>query len=299
MTFIDDILHTHELDAQTITLVTHNSSNKVFMVGNTHVLKIFADPSSDDVAAKEATLCKSLHRTVPTPIVVDYGDTVNSKPCQYVLFERAEGEVLSDYWNDGDQRALGKQLGAYLGTIHSTPVSTVTGSFGSDLKTQPQNKLSTDYIDSILTPIETGEYLTRTQTEAIREYIGERINGDPVKEVGLLHGCYRFNNMLARGNKITCILDWEDASLGDPLEELSLALYRTIPVSLHEVFIESYRAVYLIDDITLSQRRLLYPLLYYLKYLPEITQWHEFPGKQAYYKNEIKRILKETIGEEN
>jgi hypothetical protein len=114
-----------------------------------------------------------------------------------------------------------------------------------------------------------------------------------------LHGCYRFNNILVQKNRITCILDWEDASLGYPLEELSLALYRTIPVSLHGAFIESYRAVYPIDDIALSQQRLLYPLLYYLKYLPEIAQWREFPGKQTYYRNEIKRILKETIGEEN
>ncbi|MDB5397549.1 MAG: putative phosphotransferase [Rhodospirillales bacterium] len=50
----------------------------------------------------------------------------------------------------------------------------------------------------------------------------------PVAErVSLVHGDYRFGNFLYDGDRITALLDWEMAHLGDPVEDIAWA-YRSL-----------------------------------------------------------------------
>jgi aminoglycoside phosphotransferase (APT) family kinase protein len=68
----------------------------------------------------------------------------------------------------------------------------------------------------------------------------------PVAErIGLVHGDYRFGNFLFEGERITALLDWEMAHLGDPVEDIAWA-YRSLwtpemHLSLDE-FIARYEA---------------------------------------------------------
>lgn len=50
----------------------------------------------------------------------------------------------------------------------------------------------------------------------------------PVAErISLVHGDYRFGNFLYEGSRITALLDWEMAHLGDPVEDIAWA-YRSL-----------------------------------------------------------------------
>jgi aminoglycoside phosphotransferase (APT) family kinase protein len=50
----------------------------------------------------------------------------------------------------------------------------------------------------------------------------------PVAErISLVHGDYRFGNFLFEGSRITALLDWEMAHLGDPVEDIAWA-YRSL-----------------------------------------------------------------------
>jgi aminoglycoside phosphotransferase (APT) family kinase protein len=51
-----------------------------------------------------------------------------------------------------------------------------------------------------------------------------RANAPKASRVSLLHGDYRAGNFLFQGDRITAIVDWELASLGDPLQDLGWAV---------------------------------------------------------------------------
>ncbi len=68
----------------------------------------------------------------------------------------------------------------------------------------------------------------------------------PVAErISLVHGDYRFGNFLFEGKRITALLDWEMAHLGDPVEDIAWAYRALWTPEMHlplEAFIARYEA---------------------------------------------------------
>ncbi|HEX4506604.1 MAG TPA: phosphotransferase family protein [Alphaproteobacteria bacterium] len=68
----------------------------------------------------------------------------------------------------------------------------------------------------------------------------------PVAErISLVHGDYRLGNFLFEGERITALLDWEMAHLGDPAEDIAWAYRRLWTPEMHvpiEDFVERYHA---------------------------------------------------------
>ena len=70
--------------------------------------------------------------------------------------------------------------------------------------------------------------MTGVQTCALPIFLTQalrwlRANKPEAPRVSLLHGDYRTGNFLFEGDRITGIVDWELAALGDPLEDLGWA----------------------------------------------------------------------------
>ena len=63
------------------------------------------------------------------------------------------------------------------------------------------------------------------------------------ERIALLHGDFRFGNFLYNGPRITALLDWEMAHLGDPMEDLAWA-YRPLWSPEHHLPLEDFAALY-------------------------------------------------------
>lgn len=114
--------------------------------------------------------------------------------------------------------------------------------------------------------------------------------------MGLLHGSYNFRNLLCDKGEVTGIIDWEDARIGNPVEELSLVLFRFFPDQLGQEFLSTYKKHMSLPDKFFEQY-LRYPLLYYLTFLPDIPSWTQYPGKQKYFTEMTERVLAQTLSE--
>jgi aminoglycoside phosphotransferase (APT) family kinase protein len=68
----------------------------------------------------------------------------------------------------------------------------------------------------------------------------------PVAErISLVHGDYRLGNFLFEGERITALLDWEMAHLGDPAEDIAWAYRSLWTPEMHlplDAFVDRYRA---------------------------------------------------------
>jgi aminoglycoside phosphotransferase (APT) family kinase protein len=63
------------------------------------------------------------------------------------------------------------------------------------------------------------------------------------ERIVLLHGDFRFGNFLYEGARITALLDWEMAHLGDPMEDMAWA-YRPLWSPAHHMALEDFAALY-------------------------------------------------------
>jgi aminoglycoside phosphotransferase (APT) family kinase protein len=63
------------------------------------------------------------------------------------------------------------------------------------------------------------------------------------ERIVLLHGDFRFGNFLYEGAKITALLDWEMAHLGDPMEDIAWA-YRPLWSPARHMPLEDFAALY-------------------------------------------------------
>jgi len=298
MDFVAKLAERYDLGTPLVlTKMTHNSGSDVFIVNDTSVVKIFPEETDPLMPAKEIALCTALHDRMPTPKVIGYSDSEHTIPRPYIVLEKMSGKALEFTWDtlsEPQRSEICEWLGLFLATIHATAndvilraLKNVHASIDSDtlgIHARARRALDT---------IETQKLLTSDRILAIRHYFERHATAEQGTVLGLCHGSYRFGNILADEATITGVLDWEDATFGDTLEELALTLYRTIPERFHSIFLAGYTER---KSLTSYPDQNLYASLFYLEHLPNISAWTLFPGKQAYYKRETERILETIIG---
>ena len=170
-------------------------------------------PSAHDVV-REARIVDALAGSpVPVPEVLAVCDDHSVLGVEFVISSRLPGICLmTDIFDDPDRRRLAHDAVDRLVAIHA--------------------------LDPALTPLEArdGSYLerqiSRWQTQLGRTPTARRL-GDlapiigwlrehrpPTEERTLVHGDYGFHNLLVTTKAVTAVLDWELATLGDPVADL-------------------------------------------------------------------------------
>jgi Ser/Thr protein kinase RdoA (MazF antagonist) len=277
------------LDSYTFT--THNSGNDVFM-GSAYIVKLYTQRKGDGTK-KENRLCDVLRYLVPTPEVIALGRTKEGTP--YLVSRRMRGSTLQLVWDDlseAEKRQYSAALGKTLAVIHNSPTANI-----EDVAPRPRLPLQQSMrkrAKELLDIVDSQKLLSPETIKGLWDYCNAQMTQVNETETVLLHGGFRPGNLIVADGRVTGVIDWEDAYLGDPAEELALVLHRTIPEAFHKSFLTGYQTLRPLP-FTLGPLRLVYPLLYYLKFLPEIPTWKEFPTKQANYKRETKQIVKEIF----
>jgi aminoglycoside phosphotransferase (APT) family kinase protein len=179
-------------------------------------------PTAHDVA-REYRIARALEDTqipVPRGIAVCEDSSVIGAPFSVVEW------VSGDVWRtpsdaakstDSDRRAACEALVDVLASLHVLDLSTLSVPIGSD---------GSAYLGRQLRrwtgQLERWSSRELPDLERLGRMLGERV---PVtRRTGLVHGDYRFDNVILDStapSRIRAVLDWELATIGDPLADVA------------------------------------------------------------------------------
>ena len=178
-------------------------------------------PSAHDVL-REARLLEGLRAVgMPVPKIIARIEAPNPIGVPFVLAEYIDGHAISKSGPPAlasreDSRRIGEELVDALVTLHAADVSVAPLS---------QIGKPTGYLDRQLSRFKTTWVDVRTRPirdlELVTSWLEERLPDS--RETTLVHGDFRLGNMLyARlpPARLVAVLDWEMATLGDPLADL-------------------------------------------------------------------------------
>ena len=181
-------------------------------------------PKAHDVVREHRLICALAERSavpVPTPVTACTDPAVIGAP--FFLMDFVEGAILRDRRSAGAvaepvRAAAAEHLVATLVALHGvTPEDLgLTDLAPSD-----------GYLTRQLTRWKAQFDRSRTRdvpdVDTVATWLAERI--PPQTETRLVHGDYRLDNaILAADGRILAVLDWEIATLGDPLADLAILL---------------------------------------------------------------------------
>ena len=189
------------------------------------ILRISQDSSLIDTDQKTEYLAYSAFQDskVPVPVMIDMSEEDNKLGASFMLMKELKGEAATPFTPDvysPHEEELGNQFWSILGNIAKHEINDeIFENFSKETK-KPFWKNELDKWNKVIHEDSIG-------VEPILEAGIRYLYKNPPREkdfVSMVHGDYRSGNFLYLDNKITGILDWEMAHLGDPLEDLGWAL---------------------------------------------------------------------------
>jgi aminoglycoside phosphotransferase (APT) family kinase protein len=196
------------------------------------VLRIHGPTHNGHCAALEFALLKrltDLGLPAPTPLAIDESHRIIAHPFLLLEYLGGEARIL-----DHAIEACIATAADMLATIHSLPTASL-----------PPLPLRIDPLTELLAflPIS-------NQWDRLRAHLEQRRDsgfaGDPV----LLHGDFWPGNWVWQGRRLSGVLDWEDAALGDPLSDVACAcleLRYLYGIEGADLFAEAYSQHHALD----------------------------------------------------
>jgi aminoglycoside phosphotransferase (APT) family kinase protein len=218
----------------TASLITGGRSNLTYRVDGAALPLVVRRPplghvlSSAHDMRREHRVITALAGTVPVPrtvAVVDDTDTAEVTGTVFFVMEHVAGTVLARpehnaAWGREGLGRLGVELVEVLADLHATDPAAVgladfgrpAGFLGRQLKTWRRQ------YDA-----------SRSRPQPLLDTLAERLEAavpDDGGRAGIVHGDYRLDNVLVAGPpdapRVAAVLDWEMATLGDPLVDLGM-----------------------------------------------------------------------------
>ncbi|ROS78427.1 phosphotransferase family protein [Cellulomonas sp. PhB143] len=225
----------------TARLLAGGRSNLTYRVDGGRVPLVLRRPplghvlaTAHDMGREHRVLSALAGTAVPVPPVLDLvddtGGTITGTP--FYVMHLVEGRVLAAPGDDAGlspsgRRALGLELAATLADLHAIdPAAVRLGDFG-----RPDG-----YLARQLTTWKRQQDASRTRDlpglDRLQAGLVARLPGPGAGAARptVVHGDYRLDNVLVAGSgdepRVAAVLDWEMATLGDPLVDLGmLGLY--------------------------------------------------------------------------
>lgn len=218
----------------TVSLITGGRSNLTYRVDGAALPLVVRRPplghvlSSAHDMRREHRVITALAARIPVPrtvAVVD--DTAAAEVTGTVFFvmEHVAGTVLARpahnaAWTREGLGRLGVELVEVLADLHATdPASVGLADFGR----------AAGYLARQLTTWRRQYDASRSRPQPLLDTLQERLGAavpDDGVRTGIVHGDYRLDNVLVTGPpaapRIAAVLDWEMATLGDPLVDLGM-----------------------------------------------------------------------------
>ncbi|MGO1592502.1 phosphotransferase family protein [Ancrocorticia sp.] len=194
--------------------------------------------TAHDMAREFQVLRGLQHTSVPTPepiLCVPQVDYNSGLDAPFLVMSKAEGFALTNAKASSglswyDRHALSRELTIRLADLHSVDITTEPlSSLGrpEGFRDRQVRRWTKQLNASRSRPVEMTDRLAR-------DLAATRLSSKGASS--LVHGDYKFNNTMVTATDdvnpphITAILDWEMATLGDPLTDIAtLAIYWAMP----------------------------------------------------------------------
>jgi len=217
-----------ELSAE---LIGHGRSNLTYRVsggGGHWVLRrpplSHVQPTAHDMKREFRVISALKGTDVPVPEAIALCEDAEVNGAPFYVMEYVEGLVPTDSaevarrFDEGQRRRIGEELVDVLVRLHSIR----PGDVGLDDFGRPQG-----YIERQVRRFT--EQLERAKTRELPELeeLARRLAAamPPEADAGIVHGDYRLDNaILSDDGHIAAVLDWEMATLGDPLADVGLLM---------------------------------------------------------------------------
>ena len=161
--------------------------------------------------------------SVPVPAMIDINEDEAALGAPFMLMQQLEGVAASPFTPDAyspHEEELGQQFWSILGEIAKKDIK---DDFINQFDNATEDPCWKKELDKWVTVIKEDFISIEPILEAGIRKLYKKPPKEPSKK-SLVHGDYRNGNFLFNENKITGILDWEMAHIGDPLEDLGWAL---------------------------------------------------------------------------
>lgn len=193
--------------------------------GPARALILRRDPGRTSVGSDrglEFRVLRAAHAAgVPVPEVLWLGDDPTALDGRFFVMERIEGETIarrllrdSDYAEA--RRCMPRQLGAILARIHAVSLD------DRGLDELPGRRDEGHPATLELARYEQLYRALAPEPHPVIEYgfrwLGRRL--PPSRRRVLVHGDYRIGNVMFGPEGVRAVLDWEQAHVGDPMEDL-------------------------------------------------------------------------------
>ena len=176
--------------------------------------------SAHDVV-REARIMAALAVTdVPVPAILGVRNDSGGVP--WVLMEHVDGQVIDSMaagqdLDEAHRRTIGLSMARTLARVHAVDIDEIgLGDLASrsPYAARQMRRWTRQWEASRTRPLPELDRLTDRLAAAVPEQV----------ELGLVHGDFHIKNVIAREGQVAAVLDWELATLGDPLADVGTLL---------------------------------------------------------------------------
>lgn len=221
----------------------HGQNNHVFLLkgsrGEDFVLKIFRQAQA---AAKEATVIDRLrNNSVPVAKIVSASDKDGATDFPFLLMQSAGSRTVADVFisQRPESTRFAAEMGNILARVHRTPVTDLYSDFGYD---PPTPRRINDDNSRIAVALSRNNILSKQQSRELKATSIPNTLGKV-----LCHTDFHFVQCIVEGNRVSAVVDWENACISRAEIDLTIALtYFEVYGATKErcCFFDAYSAAY-------------------------------------------------------
>ena len=179
-------------------------------------------PSANDVSREFRYLDALRDTDVPVPEVLGFCDDVEVLGAPFYVMRRLHGLVPHDasvlaHLSPDEARAAGEDFIRVLRAIHAVDIDAV--GLGNAAK-------RTGYLERQVARWTDQWHRAKDGDDAVIDELSEKLGAAIPRSgpVTVVHGDYRLGNVMFDGTRIVGVLDWEMATIGDPLADVGYTL---------------------------------------------------------------------------
>lgn len=176
---------------------------------------------------------------VPEPFALDATGTVLGSP--FMLVEHKPGQTIGNLFRFPDEpnKPVSDDIASKLAAIHCVPLQTIGDLVpGANLSSSARARLWIDEAIANWSPLNMASPVFATALEWLQRHVA--LNDDAPR--ALVHGDFGLNNLLVMQGKVTAVLDWEFAHVGNPGYDLGYFYFTAQRLSSWQAFLQAYVA---------------------------------------------------------
>ncbi len=209
----------------------------------TLVIRMDTSPTSHGYSVvQEFPLLKSLFALgfpVPEPLWLEADPAVLGDP--FIVFRKVPGTSNMSLWaeNDDQKRRVAEEIAQFLARLHAIDCTLLP--FGPTVVARPAEACAGDLIEELYRIWDARQLSPNPLMEFTFSWLRHNLPRELTRAC-IVHADLGIHNVMVDGGRISAVLDWEFAHIGDPAEDLAYTQDFIEPIMPFDEFLAVYRA---------------------------------------------------------